>query len=84
MPAAKKIGFAVVGLGLIARNSVLPAFSHCRHAALAAVVSRDGKKAAKLRSRFHAASSYSTQDYDACLANPAVDAIYIATPQGAH
>jgi predicted dehydrogenase len=84
MPAAKKIGFAVVGLGLISRNAVLPAFSHCKNVKLAALVSRDAKKAAQWRSKFRAAHSYSNSDYDACLANPEVDAVYIATPQGLH
>jgi predicted dehydrogenase len=84
MPAPKKIGYAVVGLGLIARNSVLPAFANSRHAKLEAVVSRDAKKAAKLRTQFRATCSYSIKDLDVCLANPNVDAVYIATPQGEH
>jgi len=84
MPVAKKIGFAVVGLGLISRNAVLPAFSHCKNAKLVALVSRDPKKAAEWRSKFKVAQSYSTSEYDACLKNPEVDAVYIATPQGAH
>jgi predicted dehydrogenase len=84
MPVPKKIGYAVVGLGMIARNSVLPAFGHTKQAKLVAVVSRDAKKAAKLRAEFKAASSYSAKEYDACLANPNVDAVYIATPQGEH
>jgi predicted dehydrogenase len=84
MPMAKKIGYAVVGLGLIARNSVLPAFAHSKKARLVALVSRDAKKAAQLRAKHKAACSYSTAQYDACLANPEVSAVYIATPQGAH
>jgi predicted dehydrogenase len=84
MPLGKKIGFAVVGLGQIARNSVLPAFSHSKNAKLAAVVSREAKKAAKVRNQFKATHAYSVQEYDECLANPEVDAIYIATPPGEH
>jgi len=84
MPAAKKIGFAVVGLGLISRNAVLPAFAHTKNAKLIALVSRDAKKAALWRTKFKARHSYRTDEYDACLANPEVDAVYIATPQGVH
>ena len=84
MAPQNKIGYAVVGLGLIARNAVLPAFAHCKHARLVALVSRDEKKAAKLRSRFKAANAYGTKDYDACLKLPDVHAVYIATPPGEH
>jgi predicted dehydrogenase len=81
---AEKIGYAVVGLGLIARNAVLPAFRHCRKAKLVALVSRDKNKAARLRTKHNGACSYSTKEYDACLSNPEVSAVYIATPPGEH
>jgi len=84
MPASKKLGFAVVGLGVISRDAVLPAFSHCKHAKLVALVSRDARKAAQWRTKFRAAYSYGVNEYDACLANPEISAVYIATPQGLH
>ena len=84
MTAHKKVGFAVVGLGSIAQSSVLPAFSHCKKARLVALVSRDKKKAARLAHKFKALSFYGYEEYAACLANPEVDAVYVATPQGEH
>jgi len=84
MAVTRKIGYAVVGLGNIARNSILPAFSNCRRAKLVALVSRDKKKAAALRVKFKAAISYTTKDYEDCLANPEISAVYIATPPGEH
>ena len=84
MPGARKIGYAVVGLGLIARNSVLPAFAHCQQARLVALVSRDPRKAAKLKARYKAGYAYGTTEFDACLRNPEVAAVYIATPPGKH
>jgi predicted dehydrogenase len=75
---------AVVGLGSIAQSSVLPAFANCRRAKLAAVVSRDKNKAARLAQKFGANTAYSNAAYEECLANPAVAAVYIATPQGEH
>lgn len=81
---AKKIGYAVVGLGNIARNSILPAFSNCRRAKLVALVSRDKEKAAAARAKFKATISYTTKDYEDCLANPEISAVYIATPPGEH
>ena len=84
MAMAGKIGYAVVGLGNIARSSVLPAFLNCKKAKLVALVSRDEKKAATLQAKFHAAIACRTRDYETCLKNPDVTAVYIATPPGEH
>jgi predicted dehydrogenase len=80
----KKVGFAVVGLGSIAKSSVLPAFSNSRRAKLVALVSRDRGKASHLARQFNGDAAYDMKEYAACLANPDVSAIYIATPQGNH
>jgi predicted dehydrogenase len=80
----KKVGFAVVGLGIIAQGSVLPAFARCKKARLAAVVGRDEKKAAQLARKFKASHCYTAKDFAACFKNPEVDAVYIATPPGEH
>jgi predicted dehydrogenase len=84
LKSQKKVGFAVVGLGSIAQSSVLPAFSNSKKAKLVALVSSDRKKAQKLARQFSADTAYDMKDYAACLANPEISAIYIATPQGAH
>jgi predicted dehydrogenase len=84
MTVHKKVGFAVVGLGSIAQGSVLPAFSHSKKARLVALVSRDKKKAERLAHKFKAPTFYGDEEYAACLANPEVDAVYVATPQGGH
>lgn len=84
MKPQKKVGFAVVGLGSIAKSSVLPAFSNARKAKLVALVSRDRAKASHLARQFKANAVYEMKEYTACLANPDVSAIYIATPQGEH
>ncbi len=84
MVARNRVGFAVVGLGKIARGSVLPGFANCKRANLVAVVSRDRKKAARVAREFNASAYYSTDEYSECLANPEVSAIYVATPPGEH
>jgi predicted dehydrogenase len=84
LKAQKKVGFAVVGLGSISQSSVLPAFLNSRRAKLVALVSSDHNKAQYLAGHFKADATYQMKDYAACLANPDVSAIYIATPQGAH
>jgi predicted dehydrogenase len=84
MGIANRVGFAVVGLGGIAQSAVLPAFARCKKASLVALVSRDKNKAARLARKFQAPNYYGTTEYGACLANPRVSAVYIATPQGEH
>jgi predicted dehydrogenase len=82
--AANKVGFAVIGLGSIARSSVLPAFANCRKAKLIALVGRNAAKTSQFATRFKVRSKYGSAEYAACLKNPEVSAVYIATPQGEH
>ena len=84
MRGRKKIGFAVVGLGAIARGAVLPAFAHAKDAKLVAVVSRDRNEAATVARKFRASAYYTADEFSKCLANPEISAVYIATPPGAH
>ena len=84
MKDKKKVGFAVVGLGAIAQGAVLPAFQNAKRARLVALVSRDKRKAEKLARKFGAAAAYGAEEFGACLANPEVAAVYLATPQSVH
>ena len=76
------VGFAVLGLGSLAQTAILPAFRDMQTAKLVAVVSRDLKKARRLSDVHGAAFAYDR--LDECLANPQVEAVYIATPPGSH
>ena len=84
MAKSKRVGFAVVGLGSISQGAVLPAFRHSKKAKLVAVVSGDLKKARRLAARFGAGASYTYDQYEKCLANPDVEAVFIATDNGTH
>jgi predicted dehydrogenase len=84
MEAREKVGFAVVGLGSIAKSSVLPAFSRCKWATLIALVGRDKKKADVLAKRYKAKASYGSAQFAQCMEDPAISAVYIATPPGEH
>ncbi len=84
MTVENKVGFAVVGLGAIAKGSVLPAFRNARRAKLVALVSRDKRKAERLARKFGAAAAYGAEEFETCLENPEVTAVYLATPQGEH
>jgi predicted dehydrogenase len=80
----QRVGYAVVGLGAISQQAVLPAFAHSKKAKLVALVSGDPDKAARLAKEFHAQQHYTYAEYARCLRNPEVEAVYIATPPGEH
>jgi predicted dehydrogenase len=84
MAGAKRVGYAVVGLGSISQVAVLPAFEHSKKARLVAVVSGDRSKARKLADQFEASHAFSYAEFARCLSNPEVEAVYIATPPGEH
>ena len=77
--------FAVVGLGYIAQNAMLPAFTHARgRCRLTALVSGTPAKLAPLAKRYKAESTWSYDDYDAALASDAFDAVYLSLPNHLH
>ena len=82
--ANRKIGYAVVGLGSIAKSSVLPAFKNCKRAELVAVIGRDRNKTEAFAKQFKAKAAYGVDDYAKCLSNREISAVYVATPQGTH
>ncbi|HEV2423320.1 MAG TPA: Gfo/Idh/MocA family oxidoreductase [Terriglobia bacterium] len=84
MSRFRRIGYAVVGLGHIAQHAVLPGFRHARKSRLVALVSSDHSKAARLARKFGAKHAYGYDDYDACLAEPEVEAVFVASANGAH
>ncbi|MBC7794824.1 MAG: Gfo/Idh/MocA family oxidoreductase [Clostridia bacterium] len=82
---SRKIRYAVIGLGHIAQNAMLPAFAHAgSNSQLVALVSGDKEKLAKLGRKYKTPALYSYEQYDECLASEAVDAVYIALPNSLH
>jgi glucose-fructose oxidoreductase len=79
------VRYAVVGLGHIAQNAILPAFAHAkRNSELAALVSDDPAKLKALGRRYDIEARYSYEAYDACLRSGDIDAVYIALPNSLH
>ena len=82
---AKKIRYAVVGLGYISQIAVLPAFKHAQeNSELVAMVSSDEKKLKKLGKKYHVSKTYSYEQYAECLASGDIDAVYVALPNNMH
>ncbi len=79
------VGYAVVGLGHIAKNAVLPAFRHAKeNSRLVALVSGDAEKRRALRKKYRGTRGFSYDEYEECLRTPEVDAVYIALPNHLH
>ena len=85
-PPGKKLGWAIVGLGSLAINQILPAFAKCEKSKVTAFVSGHRDKADKLAARYgvNAKNIYSYETYDQLKNNPEVDIIYIVLPNSMH
>jgi predicted dehydrogenase len=81
----KPIRYAVVGLGHIAQVAVLPAFAHASsNSQLTALVSGDPQKLKTLSQRYRVPYTYSYAQYDQCLRDGHIDAVYVALPNSMH
>jgi predicted dehydrogenase len=85
-PPGKKLGWAIVGLGNLSINQILPAFSKCEKSKVVAFVSGHPDKANKLAARYgvNPKNIYDYRNYDTIRDNPEVDVIYIVLPNGMH
>jgi predicted dehydrogenase len=85
-PPGKQVGFALVGLGNLAINQLMPAFAKCRHAKLTALVSGRPEKAKQLAQVYGVdpKNIYSYDTYERLADNPAVDAVYVVLPNSMH
>jgi glucose-fructose oxidoreductase len=79
-----KVRYAVVGLGWIAQEDVLPAFAHAENSELVALVSGDPTKIETLSKQYGVQHIYSYDQYHDCLNSGAIDAVYIALPNHLH
>jgi predicted dehydrogenase len=85
-PPGKKLGWAIVGLGSLAINQILPAFAKAEKSKVVALVSGHPDKANKLALRYNVnpKNIYNYQNYDTLKDNPEVDIIYIVLPNSMH
>lgn len=82
----RPLGYAIVGLGNYGLGRIIPEFANCRHSRLAAVVSGNPAKAAKVAAdhRLPPGSIYGYRDFDRIRDNPAVDIVYVCLPNAMH
>jgi 1,5-anhydro-D-fructose reductase (1,5-anhydro-D-mannitol-forming) len=79
---AQTLRWGIIGLGRIADSQIAPAIAACETSTLVSVASRDRGRAEEF-ARAHGAAT-ALDDYAKMLADPAVDAVYIATPNALH
>jgi predicted dehydrogenase len=78
------IRYAVVGAGWISQEAFLPGVAQSGNSTIAAIVTGDLEKGAKLAAFHGVPQVVSYADYDALLASDTVDAVYIALPNSMH
>src|SRR5882762_4123549 len=81
-PPGKKLGWAIVGLGSLSINQILPGFAKCEKSKVVALVSGHPDKAAKLAARYGVSPKaiYDYHSYDTLKDNLEVDVIYVVLP----
>jgi predicted dehydrogenase len=83
--AARKIGYAVIGLGRIAGH-FLPAALSTTNSRITGLVSGHRDKANGIAAQYGVppASIYNYENFDEIAHNPAIDAVYVALPNSMH
>ncbi|UFU04374.1 Gfo/Idh/MocA family oxidoreductase [Ruania suaedae] len=76
------VRWGIIGVGDVTEAKSGPGFQASERSELVAVMRRDGAKAADYARRHQVPRWY--DDADALLADPAVDAVYVATPPDSH
>jgi predicted dehydrogenase len=86
LPPDQRVGYAVVGLGHLTLEEILPALSSCKKSKLVALVSGSPDKMKKVADQYGVkpANCYSYQTYDNLKMNQEVDVIYIVLPNALH
>lgn len=86
LPPEQRVGFAVVALGRLSLEQVLPAFSESKKAKLVALVSGSPDKLKTVAKQYGVEESacYSYETFDSIKDNPEIKVVYIVLPNGMH
>ena len=80
----KKVRYAIVGLGDIAQEDMMPGVEHTGNSELTALVTSDPKKATELGKMYDLRSTFTYEQFPEAIASGTFDAIYLATPNWRH
>jgi predicted dehydrogenase len=83
---ARKVGYAIVGLGQLALEEIMPAFAECKRSAPVALVSGHPEKAKKVAAAYgmNPDAIYNYENYDRLGEDKRVEVIYIVLPNSMH
>lgn len=81
-PPLTEVRWGVIGVGDVTERKSGPGLQRAERSSLVAVMRRDGAKAADYARRHGVPRWY--DDADALIADPEVDAVYVATPPDSH
>lgn len=86
MPPEQRINYAVVGLGHLALEEIIPALIACKKSKLTALVSGSPQKMEKVAAQYgiKPQNCYNYETFDQIKSNPEVDVIYIVLPNALH
>jgi predicted dehydrogenase len=80
----KKIRYAIVALGDITQEAMLPGVKHTGNSEVVAFVTDDEVKARKVGEQYGVTDTYRYEQFDQLLHSGTIDAVYIATPNWRH
>lgn len=82
----KKLGIAIVGLGMYAGGQIAPSLQHTENCYLAGLVSGHPDKAAEWAAKYNvpAKNIYNYQNFDTIAQNPDIDIVYVILPVALH
>jgi len=86
LPPEQRVGFAIVGLGRLSLEEILPAFAQSLYAKPVALVSGTPDKLQAVAKQYgiKPEACYSYQDFDRIRDNPDVQVVYIVLPNAMH
>ena len=80
LPPDERVGFALVGLGRLTLQQLLPAFAQCRKARVTALVSGSPEKLQAVARQYGITACYSYAEMELLAINADVQCVYIVLP----
>src|ERR1700753_2726640 len=86
LPPDQRVGFAVVGLGRLSLEEIIPAFSTCKLAKLTALMTGDPAKGKRVAEQYGVSQDavFGYDDWQRLSTREDVQAVYVVTPNGLH
>lgn len=87
LPPEKRIGYAIIGLGTIALDYIIPSLAECNFSKLTAIVTGDPQEKGKNVASDYgipATSVYAYDEWEKLKNNPDIQAVFITSPNAMH